>query len=207
MRTFNLIKCPYEEGIEIYKKSRIELKPGVTVLVGCNGAGKTTFLRFLEAALEKKKIPVMKYDNLFDGGDTARQVALSRNELSLLATLATSSEGEQIYINMSTTARKIGQFVNKNKGAEEIWLLFDAIDSGLSVDNIVEMKEFLFDLIISDNPNTDVYIVVSANEYEMCREEECFDVHSGQYVKFTDYEEYRAFILNSRKEKDKRYPD
>ena len=51
----------------------------------------------------------------------------------------------------------------------------------------------------------DTVIVVSANEYEMARGENCFDVYNGKYIKFKDYEEYRQFILDSKEIKEKRY--
>lgn len=43
-RKFQLERDYYEEGLNLYKKKTIEIKPGVTVLVGCNGIGKTTLL-------------------------------------------------------------------------------------------------------------------------------------------------------------------
>ena len=48
------------------------------------------------------------------------------------------------------------------------------------------------------------YIVVSANEYEMANNENCLDVCKGKYIKFKDYDEYKEFILESRKIKDSR---
>lgn len=60
-----------------------------------------------------------------------------------------------------------------------MWFFFDAIDSGLSVDNIVDVKEYMFKTIFRTAPNTDIYIVVTANEYEFARGEECFDVYRG----------------------------
>ena len=44
----------------------------------------------------------------------------------------------------------------------------------------------------------EIYIVVSANEYEMARDEQCFDVYNGKYVKIKDYEEYRNLVLQSK---------
>ena len=83
--------------------------------------------------------------------------------------------------------------------------LFDAVDSGLSVDSIVEVKK-LFDMMLETNKDTDknIYIVIAANEYELARNSDCFDVNAGKYITFKDYEEYRAFILKSREHKEKR---
>lgn len=47
------------------------INPGVTVLVGCNGIGKTTFLRQLRNKLKKSDIPYIEYDNLHDGGNNS----------------------------------------------------------------------------------------------------------------------------------------
>ena len=204
-RTFSVHKDPYCTNEIIYTKDAFKLHPGVTVLVGCNGIGKSTLLRRIEEALEEEGSPVMRYDNLCQGGETAKSKAVLRDNMEVAASLMLSSEGEQIAINLGETAAEIGRFVRKNKGAPEIWLLFDAIDSGLSIDNIEDVKKYLFDTILNDNPSSDVYIIVSANEYEMCRGENCFDTRNGEYITFSDYEQYREFILRSREEKDNRH--
>ena len=71
-RRIKLWKDPYDCGFNLYKKRTIELKPGITVLVGCNGIGKTTLLHNIEDVLKKEKIPVAKFDNLSDGGFNSR---------------------------------------------------------------------------------------------------------------------------------------
>lgn len=80
----------------------------------------------------------------------------------------------------------------------------DAVDSGLSVDNIVDVKDLLFKTILEYNYGNDIYIVISANEYEMARGEQCFDVYNGKYVTFNDYEEYRNMILERKEWKEER---
>ncbi len=117
-----------------------------------------------------------------------------------------SSEGENITMNLGQIAGKIGNFIKNNPNNKDLWIILDAIDSGLSVDNIIDAKEFLFKTILEDKRNKDreVYIIVSANEYEMAREEQCFDVYNGKYTKFKDYEEYRNFILESKEWKNQR---
>lgn len=86
----------------------------------------------------------------------------------------------------------------------ERWILLDAVDSGLSVDNVTDIKEQLFKMILGHNYENDIYIVISANAYEMARSEQCFDVYNGKYVKFADYEEYRHFVLKSKEWKRSR---
>lgn len=79
----------------------------------------------------------------------------------------------------------------------------DAIDSGLSVDNIVDLKENLFKTILKEK-ELRIYIIISANEYEMANGEDCLDIDNCEYIKFSNYDEYRKFILNSREHKNKR---
>lgn len=89
---------------------------------------------------------------------------------------------------------------------KERWLLLDAIDSGFSIDNVAETKDF-FKMVINDfaDHGYDLYIVASANEYELANGENCFDVMNGKYVQFKDYDDFKKFILRSREKKDKRY--
>lgn len=53
-RRFVLERDYYEEGVNLYKKKTVTIDPGVTVLVGCNGIGKTTFLRQLRSKLKNQ---------------------------------------------------------------------------------------------------------------------------------------------------------
>ena len=87
---------------------------------------------------------------------------------------------------------------------KELWFLFDALDSGLSIDAIAELKTDLFQFVIDQNPDKDVYIIVSANGYEFANGERCYDVANCKEVTFKDYNDYRKFILKSRQQKIKR---
>lgn len=229
-RKFELIKDYYDEGFKLYKKKTIEIKPGVTILVGCNGIGKTTLLKQMKSNLKKENIPYVLFDNLHDGGSKAISKASFYGNFGFMATAMCSSEGENIVMNIGNLATRLGQFVKIGEDPEERahsklarsiaalngedieeseipkerWILLDAVDSGLSVDNIVDIKEQLFKTILEYNYGNEIYIVVSANEYEMVRGEQCFDVYNGKYVKIKDYEEYRNLVLQSKEWKNQR---
>lgn len=198
----NINKNYWDSEEPLYKKSIVELNPGVTVLVGRNGSGKTTLLRQLKQILDKDKIPFLSYDNVFDGGSKAVNDVLegisffkdTKNKAEVFATKCLSSEGQNIIINLSEFARTVGSFIKNNKDKEKVFILFDAIDSGLSIDNIIEVKDFL-KIVASDAPNA--YIVVTANSYEMCYQSLCYDVKNSRYIEFFDYEDYKDFILNN----------
>lgn len=220
---------PYDNGFSTTRLKNITIKSGVTVLVGCNGAGKTTLIKNITEQLKKENTPYRIFDNLSSGGKKSVSEMMYNNNIEKVALMFSSSEGENIDNNICNILEKARYFIetgdsniyetNKflnffrdiNQDEEPIisnerWFLFDAIDSGYSIDNIVELKE-TFNLMISDSKkmNKDLYIIVSANSYEMADNENCLDVMSGKYIRFKDYDEYKKFIIKSRKRKEKRY--
>lgn len=229
-RNFQLERDYYDEGFNLYKKKTIGIKQGVTVLVGCNGIGKTTLLHQIRDNLKKDSIPYVLFDNLKDGGHNSVSEAFYYEDFAFGATAMCSSEGENIVMNMGKLAARLGDFVKTGEDTKdakfkalarslerldkefeeekeipkERWILLDAVDSGLSVDNIVDLKEQLFKTILEYNYGNKIYIVISANEYEMARGEPCFDVYNGKYVKLKDYEEYRSLVLESKEWKYQR---
>lgn len=204
-----ILRDYYIEKEYLYAKKTCTIQPGLTVLTGCNGIGKTTLLHQIKKYCEENKIPCFSFDNLTNGGSNARSKAGFYGDVNFLATAMCSSEGENINMNIGKCACSIGKLVKTNENAKQIVILMDAIDSGLSVDYIIEVKEYLFKTIINDckNRNIDVYIIVSANEYEMARGENCLTLPSLSYRQFKTYDSYRKFIIRTRNNKNKRYGD
>jgi len=194
-----------EDDFNIFKKKKITINSGLTVLVGCNGAGKTTLLKQIEQSLKSKDIPVMLHNNKSDGERELKSRAALYGDFNIVAKLMMSSEGENIVNVMSEIARKMGDFTRRNGNSKELWFMFDAVDSGLSIDNILEIKEQLIPIVLEHDADKDIYFLISTNSYEFARGENCFDVINGKYIKFANYEEYRDFILKSKEQKLKRY--
>lgn len=93
---------------------------------------------------------------------------------------------------------------SKNE-SNELWVMLDATDSGLSIDNIIDLK-FVLNRALQDNSTgKDIYIIISCNEYEMCVGEKCFDVQKMRYVSIKSYDKFRKVILESREYKDSLY--
>lgn len=210
MKQFDVKKKDfYSEGFKLYNSTIFKINPGVTVLVGCNGSGKSTLLKFIDKQLDDELIPHIFFNNLHDGGTGSIDRAMFYGDMNFVMQNAMASEGERIFNNMCQLASRCGRMIRKSKekGKKEFFLLLDAIDSGFSVDNIVDVKENLFNVLIEDAQKNDVvpYIIVSANEYELARQESCLDVYTGKYIDFPDYESYRNFILKSREVKNRRY--
>lgn len=221
---------PYDYGFSTTRLKNITIKSGVTILVGCNGAGKTTLIKNITEQLKKENTPYYVFDNLYSGGKKSISKMIDSNNIEKVALMLSSSEGENITNNICDILEKARCFIktgdsdvyktnkilkflkNINQDEEEPiisnerWFLFDAIDSGYSIDNIVEFKEILNLMILdSKKMNKDLYIIISANSYEMANNENCFDVMSGKYIRFKDYNEYKKFIIKTRKRKEKRY--
>ena len=223
-------KDPYNRGFDISSRRHVEINEGVTVLIGCNGIGKSTMLKIIKEMLKKDKIDFLSYDNLKDGGHGDNMSnAINNDNFGLLASIAMSSEGENISINLGNNLlvdakryMRTGKKINKHLFSkiydickddeeenitDERWILLDAVDSGYSIDNIIALKN-LFKLMIEDaeKQNLKLYIVVSANSYELANGMPCFDLAKGKYVEVNSYDEYKKIILNSRDYKDnKRY--
>lgn len=223
---------PYNEGFNTIKPKEIDINPGITVLVGCNGSGKTTLIKNIESNISNQNIPYHTYNNLSDGGDTAFSSLLggvkefANDNMELGLNIFLSSEGEAIKANIKRQSTLYNDFIDtgyyknrrytmhkifSDKKTDDIIvdnrrvLLFDATDSGMSVDAVCELKLFLNSFIeYAKNKDIELYIIMSANEYELARNEQCFDVVEGKYLTFSDYEDYRNFILNSRAKKEKR---
>lgn len=223
-RTFEIGTDPYGIGRRIYQRKSVTIKEGVTVLVGCNGSGKTTLLNSIRDYLKSNDIPCVSFDNLSDGGARSASNMMFNGMINDASCLLCESECESIMHNIGIVASKLKNFEytglykentrfgrmfgtdEKEKRlmeCDERWILLDATDSGLSIDNIIDLKG-LFKLILEDSKKH-TFIIVSANEYEMACDEDCLDVQSSKYIRFKTYNAYKKMILKSREKKNKSF--
>jgi hypothetical protein len=224
-RTFKFPRKYYDTRI-LYKKSEATINSGITILVGCNGCGKSTLELIIKERLKQDHIKYFEYDNEKDGGGNAMSLAGFNGNLNLVADMYASSEGENITINLSENAVKISKYIRtgeiegefskiinilhpeenccKEEYSNERWIFFDAIDSGYSIDNIIDFKKLL-NVIMEDSEKLglDTYIIASANAYETCVDLPTFSVIDCKYIDINSYEEYKKFILKTSVYKDK----
>ena len=197
-------RCPYDSGDRLYAKGTVEFNTGMTVLVGCNGSGKSTLMMLIENKLKSEKNAlVLAYNDRTQGGSTLMSYFAWRGDMKQTVNMIAQSEGERIKYGVGNFASSIRSKI-RNKKPKEVWLLLDAVGSGLSIDGIREIKNFK-NLVVKDNSNIDVYFIVSTNEFEFAKGEDCIDVGTLKHVTFSSYDEYASYIMRTRKRKDKRY--
>ena len=191
-------KNPNGTPLDLYFTDEVDLNPGLTVIVGRNGSGKTTFLHTMEEYCKNNEIPCYSYDNYTEGGDHAKEVYGFKGMYDDLFSVTFKSEGEQIYHNLGNRVYDIGAFVKKYRDNKELVILLDALDSGFDTDGLKQIKD-ICNLIISDNKNSDVYILVTANNYGLVKDCDCLDIRNNKYIRFDSYVEYEEFISNQYK--------
>lgn len=207
---FKITKYYYRDDINMYDKSSVNIKPGLTILVGCNGAGKTTLIRQLKEKCERYDIPNLSYDQrgLQSSSMLMDKMLNLDGDMSGLVNMYIQSEGQRIRESIYYFGRDYQKFLKTiKKEQNQLFFFFDALDSGLSIDNIIEFKYDCVKPIIEtcNKANKEAYVVVSCNEYEMARGENCLILPDLTYRKIKNYEAYRKIILKSRRENDRAY--
>lgn len=196
-------RCKIEDWHEIHSGFTLTLRPGYTALVGPNGAGKTTLLRQLEEKAKSRGFLTFRYSNLESGAKESRQGWLMSGQVSLVATSALSSEGENITIAFQPAVKQIGAMVAKAKEEDKpLMILLDALDSGSSIDRLRDIRR-LFDMILKDlgvldksRPDREAYIVAAVNSYELASGAACVDPRTGKTMTFGDYAAYADYICS-----------
>lgn len=207
-RVFEIDGYALSEEVKIMKGGPVELYPGVTVLIGCNGSGKTTFLTNVKNELKATGTPFFDYD-IFSADRKLSYAASLKGGMRAAAYFNSTymSEGEKIKEHMSQLAGQMGYFVNTEcKKEKEAWLLFDSLDSGWSIDNVRDFARFLNDGVMENKPDQlDLYILIAANAYEFTLPEHwsLFDVQLCEHHDhFDSYDRYATFIMSKRRRKE-----
>ena len=191
------LKIKVYDDFDLYKKHIFEFNEGLTCLIGKNGSGKSTLLKEIHDVYDKKDT-IYYYINEHSE-KFAMQGFLENGDTRRLVRNFQSSEGQNIFNNFSDVAPKIGDFVRRNikNKSEEILILLDGLDSGLSINYIYELKDLFINVITKDclKHNVKPYIIISANNFEFCKDVDCIRVSDGKHFTFNTYDNFRKIFI------------
>jgi len=198
---------PFGDETKLYLRKNFTFTPGLTSLVGCNGSGKSTMIDFyLKPYARKNKIEYIIWNDRRSGGSHLMQQCMDSDDMNGVISLFMSSEGERISYALFDVFKNVGRCFRACKG-NPVMIMFDAIDSGMSVDEICETRDVILDLVIPDaeKQNVTPYFIIAANNYEWCSDPRIhnIDIQTGKSLDINNYNDYKKIILKSRERKDK----
>lgn len=210
---FHIGTDPFLCGRRLYNSATVTLAPNmINTLIGCNGAGKSTLRTMICDDVSQAHYPYLMYDNLKDGGSNAIESMAFHNDFEGIAFGVMSSEGENICNNVFNFLTPLEAILTglvtrderyrQYRDTDHVFLIMDAVDSGFSIDNIINLKAYLNKLIeLSKKNNKNLYIVVAANSFEFAVDTRSWDVQKSKEVFYTenDYVKYRKRIIETRK--------
>ena len=129
------ITIPFTGWYEEHKPFEVTFSHGITTIVGKNGSGKTSMIHEMNKWLTENKIPVYLYDQE-EAGYRSQNSIFYGGPVSETAGYMCSSEGQKHIVSVGGQIGMIKSFFESNKDKEVAVLLTDALDSGLSIDNI-----------------------------------------------------------------------
>lgn len=219
---FKISKNPYDER-NMFKNTTLEIQEGdIYCFVGCNGSGKTTLMRCITEELEKQNAYQIRSSYLdFRGifgekkySDTLAYYTFDKETHEYSSEddiyfsqfkVAFSSTGEGVIQKLGSGVQLLAKFIhNKENQDKSLWIIFDDCDAGTSIDMINDIQKVI-ELIQNDCKKFGITltVVLSANSYEMCKKYNCINVWDFSPITFNSYEEYKTFVLDSRKRKEK----
>lgn len=187
------------------------------MLIGPNGSGKTTTLRQIKSVFNqdrefpnikeneeiKDKYNVYYYENKYEEKHRDSELLLNK-EYDKFASLYDNSEGQRMYNYLMFVVPKLGQMVTKTikENKKGILLLIDGLDSGLSLDNLEDIRVNLLNFIPEvekERSNIEIYIICSANSYEFCNGYDCIDVTTRKHKVFKTYQSFKKHFIKEDK--------
>lgn len=147
---------------------------------------------------ETATIGFISYDSHADDHSNTISSALTNQNLTLFALRQESSEGENNLYSLAELFNNAGAVAKEHPNLEQLVIFVDGIDSGLSVDMIdliVRTLDIKIKQVESLNPDLEVAMVFTTNNYEMTRNLPTFDPTSFEPVSYDSYEDFRTDML------------
>lgn len=208
---FNITIDPYsDDDIKLYYNETFGFSPGVDILVGCNGSGKTTLLNRVEQKINYNSDDSM-IAKVFKCCDTIGVVECmftwgGSDNVGFGATILSSSEGERMALALRQAFDWMWAQCKKDS-IKSVFLLLDSLDSGIDIPTLRMIRRVLNEVVtvVKQDFNTDLYVLVSANDYALVEGYRCLDVRTGEYIQFESWDDYADFCVKSDKHKQQAY--
>lgn len=104
-----------------------------------------------------------------------------------------------VYYALRNNLRDVKDEITKNKVTQPVVIFISEFDYMQDVSELNKIKD-LIKTFINDMP-VPTHIYMAGTTYELCRGEEVLVSHTGEIKTFTDYEDYRNFMISIKEDK------
>ena len=196
---------------KLYEYDSVCLEPGVIFLVGCNGSGKTTIMHQIEKYVKHSddlsNVAVIFF-KCNESMNVVNETFMTGSDIELGATILSSSEGERMSMALTRAFNRMWDQC-KNSKIHSVIFMLDSLDSGVDIPTLRMIRGVLDETIniAKDEFDTELYILVSANDYALVENRKCLDVRTGKTLIFHSWTDYAEFCEESNKFKQDRYSE
>lgn len=136
----------------------------------------------------------ISYDSHADDHTNTMSSTLVNKDLAQFALRSESSEGQNNLYSMMDLFNNAKAVAKKHQNLEQLIIFVDGIDSGLSVDMIdliVRTLDVKIKQVEDQNPNLEVAMIFTTNNYEMVRNMIALDPITSESIEYKSYEDFR----------------
>lgn len=136
----------------------------------------------------------ISYDSHADDHTNTISSTLVNKDLAQFALRSESSEGQNNLYSMMDLFNNAKAVAKKHQNLEQLIIFVDGIDSGLSVDMIdliVRTLDVKIKQVEDQNPNLEVAMIFTTNNYEMVRNMIALDPITSESIEYKSYEDFR----------------
>lgn len=142
----------------------------------------------------KATLGFISYDSHADDHTNTMSSTLLNKDLSQFALRSESSEGQNNLYSLMDLFNNAQAIAKKHQNLEQLIIFVDGIDSGLSVDMIdliIRTLDIKMKQVEDKNPNLEVAMIFTTNNYEMVRDSIALDPITSEPIEYENYEDFR----------------
>lgn len=168
---------------EFFDEKVIRINSKVTVLTGPNGSGKTYSCLSINEYCKEHNIPAMLV-NVFENNKGKMNKFDFYGETDKIVKAIMASEGQNVYDTLVDNIPDIIKFI-KGVNNETGYIIIDGLDSGVSIDLLLQIREYIVDYIINqcEKIHKDINIILTSNSYELVYDYDCIWIPTMEHYK------------------------